>query len=267
MNKGQHSFLHSKYKTGDSSSTSSSKSSSTSSSTSKTEVTIQNKTDAQKLVLNTERPVLKSSLDIARFIKDQNKSSRIDLMSSSTKLEKKTEKDKSVEDHKNVDMKHFLDSVEKISREKEKETGNGRLQMFELENLLKSHLISDDNKADGVFFARPISKADDQSVTEEDSSTSPPPPPLPPRPITMASIKRTPIATEARDTFIQDKNSLIGELKSRFNNDCEERPAITKPKVTKLETNIDVVADPEKVVHKVAYNQYREMLNSYRRNK
>merc|ERR1712107_931293 len=69
-----------------------------------------------------------------------------------------------------ADMKHFLDSVEKISREKEEETGNGRLQMFELENLLKSHLISDDNKADGVFFARPISKADDQSVTEEDSS-------------------------------------------------------------------------------------------------
>ena len=122
--------------------------------------------------------MLKSSLDIARFIKDQNKSSRIDLMSSSTKLEKKTEKDKSVEDHKNVDMKHFLDSVEKISREKEEETGNSRLQMFELENLLKSHLISDDIKADGVFFARRISKADDQSVTEEDSSTSPPPPHL-----------------------------------------------------------------------------------------
>merc|ERR1711963_974057 len=112
--------------------------------------------------------------------------------------------------------------------------------------------------------ARPISKAVDQSVTEEEteSSTSPP---LPPRPVTMTSIKKTP--TEARDTFIQDKNSLIGELKSRFNNDCEERPEITKPKVRKLETNIDVVADPEKVVHKVAYNQYREMLNSYRRNK
>ena len=285
MNKGQQSFLHSKYKTGDSSSTSSSKSSSTSSSTS-TKLSINasgvdsspSKTDAQKLVLNTERPVLKSSLDIARFIKDQNKSSRSDLMSttadhcvireptsSSTKLENKTEK--SLENHKNVDMKHFLDSVEKISREKEEETGNGRLQMFELENLLKSHLISDDNKADGVFFARPISKANDQSVTEEDSSNFPSPPPLPPRPVTMASIKKTPTTTEARATFIQDKNSLIGELKSRFNNDCEERPEITKPKVRKLETNIDVVANPEKVVHKVAYNQYREMLNSYRRNK
>merc|ERR1711976_1102010 len=61
--------------------------------------------------------------------------------------------------------------------------------------------------------------------------------------------------------FTEEKSSLLGELKSRLNGDTDFPEVETKPR------QMGVVTNPDQLVNKMVYNQYRGMLNSYRNHK
>merc|ERR1712020_119503 len=68
-----------------------------------------------------------------------------------------------------------------------------------------------------------------------------------------------------KTSYTQEKNSLLGELKSKLN---KENNIIGDGKQSLPRRNLEV-ANPsqDQIVNKIVYNQYREMLNSYRNNK
>jgi len=206
-------------------------------------------------------------------------------------------------------MAQFLSIVEKISAEKDKNTGNGRLDMAEL--LAAFNNFQDEDK-DSV--SKPCS-----SATSPPASASPPPPPpptsapppLPPSPPPapastftnksqnfvlntktndhrQETVKHSqPVAdvfldNHAKSSFLKstlnhattndkgtnsqsytdEKNNLLGELKSRLNNEPTSPISTqTLPRRNFVDNN-----NPDQVVNKMVYNHYREMLNSYKSN-
>merc|ERR1719208_480837 len=63
-------------------------------------------------------------------------------------------------------------------------------------------------------------------------------------------------------TYSDEKNNLLGELKSRLNNEPTSPVSTqTLPRRNFVDNN-----NPDKVVNKMVYNHYREMLNSYKSN-
>merc|ERR1712110_250412 len=180
---------------------------------------------------------------------------------------------------------------------KEKETGNGRLEMTELMAAMGNFQTSDIKDADS-------------SVTKVTQGAPPPPPPLssPPHspPLKLqgggdrhrkevtpharngsveqtenvkssflkSTLSHTTSATEGNSTnktqhnnkssssslFTEEKSSLLGELKSRLNGETDFQEVEAKRPMA-------VVTNPDQLVNKMVYNQYRGMLNSYRNNK
>ena len=225
-----------------------------------------------------KKPILKSSLEVAKFIKQINSKEdcyqevsspqSVQISPPTHKPMSQTESRKvfsndsrkvspvKSDDSKNlsdIDMAQFLENVEKMSREKERSTGNGRLEMKELENVLKK------------FQQNPTIATKSADIQEDQS-----PPPLPLKPRNLSVAKKSTagiIANPETDSFANEKVSLMGELRSRLNNDESEIDATASEQPKRSFQQPLDPSNPEKIVHKVAYNQYREMLNSYRRNK
>jgi len=71
--------------------------------------------------------------------------------------------------------------------------------------------------------------------------------------------------TSTGTTFTEEKNTLLGELRSKLNNEktMENTKQSAAPRRNLQVSN----PSQDQVVNKIVYNQYREMLNSYRNNK
>jgi len=214
-------------------------------------------------------------------------------------------------------MAQFLSIVEKMSAEKDKETGNGRLDMAEL--LAAFNSFQDEDKDNKL---KPCS-----SVSTPLTSSSPPPPPpptsspppLPPSPPPAPAIPSSTITNKsnnfmkdfalntktteqrketlkhsqsaadvtlddhAKSSFLKstlshatlpstndketnsksysdEKNNLLGELKSRLNNE----PVSPGSTQSLPRRNFVDNSNQDQVVNKLVYNHYREMLNSYK---
>jgi len=71
-------------------------------------------------------------------------------------------------------------------------------------------------------------------------------------------------------SFTAEKNCLIGELKSKMSPESRESSSKEDSKQNKTlpRRNLQTVTpSQDQLVKKLVYNQYREMLNSYRNNK
>merc|ERR1712232_1410699 len=74
-------------------------------------------------------------------------------------------------------------------------------------------------------------------------------------------------SSNTKPSYAEEKNSLLGELKSKLNKENsgyvsgDGKPSGPRRKLE--------VANPsqDQIVNKIVYNQYRDMLNSYRNNK
>ena len=205
------------------------------------------------------------------------------------------------------DMSGFLSVVERLSEEKESRTGNGRLDMSELVsalNTFQSGQATAPTPAPApVPTTAPAPTPAAAPTPAPPLPARPPPttcggPPRPPPPPvsvpkhshverqessqTMNTSKysfqksRLIPDTEKREhaipgthhaSFTAEKDCLIGELKSKMNQDNNSKED-TKQHKTLPRRNLQA-ANPsqEQMVKKIVYNQYREMLNSYRNNK
>jgi len=199
-------------------------------------------------------------------------------------------------------MSQFLAIVEKLSEEKEMKTGNGRLDMSELVAALNNFQEADSGKISDNF-----------KVQHNPCSRSSPPPPPPPQfqshPLLVnnkihekqkqevqdnskhaksaqmeptrnhvnnakssflkSTLTHATKAGEAgnkqeTETFTTEKNDLLGELKSRLNNDPDSVPINSNNSRSR---QFSTVTNPDQAVKKIVYSQYRELLNSYKSNK
>ena len=205
-------------------------------------------------------------------------------------------------------MSKFLKIVEKLSETKEKETGNGRLEMTELMAALNHFQTSDIKDTSSAVTKPQVTLA----APPLPISAPPPPPPLsspphsPPLKLTPGGGRQgkevTPhamsdsveqsgntfLADNAKSSFLkstlshttsvfegnstnktqqqnktlftEEKSSLLGELKSRLNGETDFQEAETRSRPI-------AVTNPDQLVNKMVYNQYRGMLNSYKHNK
>lgn len=203
------------------------------------------------------------------------------------------------------DMSGFLTVVEKLSSEKERRTGNGRLDMSELVSALNSFQSRPaPPSAPPPLPARlPPTSAGGLPRPPSTSAGGPPRPPSPPASVpkpshaerqetcsatrpehsqTMNTSKysfQKSLLTENREhatsathhaSFTAEKNCLIGELKSKMNPESRESSSKEDSKQNKTlpRRNLQTVnPSQDQIVKKIVYNQYREMLNSYRNNK
>ena len=205
-----------------------------------------------------------------------------------------------------ANMAGFLAMVERVSEEKERRTGNGRLDMSELVSALNN--FQSTSKAPPAAAA-PTSRSPPPLPAKPPtrSAGSPPcPPPPPPVPASAPSLSerremlsssstqpgRSQTTHRTKSSFLQaqlnpnneqlpqqdatstsnikpsytqEKNTLLGELKSKLN---KENTVLGDGKQSLPRRNLEV-ANPsqDQMVNKIVYNQYREMLNSYRNNK
>merc|ERR1712179_849236 len=74
------------------------------------------------------------------------------------------------------------------------------------------------------------------------------------------STNKTQQNNKSSSLFTEEKSSLLGELKSRLNGETDFPEVEAKRPMA-------VVTNPDQLVNKMVYNQYRGMLNSYRNNK
>jgi len=207
------------------------------------------------------------------------------------------------------DMTGFLTMVSKLSEEKEKKTGNGRLDMSELVSALNNFQSTKPAVKPSVPLKPaavltsppplpakppPASAGSPPHPPPQPSSApiSPPPPPPPSAPLSQrkemmsshVELSKTTNNT-SKSSFLksqlnqnseqqqqiqhatsyrEEKNSLMGELKSKLNKEnTMEDIKQTLPRRNLQATN----ASQDQIVNKIVYNQYREMLNSYRNNK
>ena len=183
-------------------------------------------------------------------------------------------------------MSRFLSLVERMSEDKERRTGSGRLDMTELEAALTN-------------FQSGSAGSPGSGLTGQPGHASSPPPPLPlsspPRSsgqqrqdvgeeaagqhkrshdtnakssflnttlshTTSATTTTATAANKAADHFTGEKSSLLGELRARLQG--EEADAGTSGR-----RELGGAVTQEQAVSKLVYNHYRGMLNSYRNNK
>ena len=71
--------------------------------------------------------------------------------------------------------------------------------------------------------------------------------------------------SNTKPSYAEEKNSLLGELKSRLN---KENTTLGDGQQSVPRRNLEI-ANPsqDQIVNKIVYSQFREMLNSYRSNK
>merc|ERR1711988_969652 len=199
------------------------------------------------------------------------------------------------------DMSGFLSVVERLSEEKESRTGNGRLDMSELVSALNTF---QSGQATAPALAPTPAPSPYAAPTPAPPLPARPPPTIgggpprpPPPPVSVpkhSHVERQESSqtmntskysfqksllipdTEKREhaihgthhaSFTAEKDCLIGELKSKMNPDNNSKED-TKQHKTLPRRNLQA-ANPsqEQMVKKIVYNQYREMLNSYRNNK
>merc|ERR1719410_1042251 len=192
-------------------------------------------------------------------------------------------------------MSRFLSLVERMSEDKERRTGSGRLDMTELEAAL-TNFQSGSAGSPGSGLTGHTGK-----VYVHVGTGSPPPPPLPlsspPRSsgqlrqdvgeeapgqhkpshdtnakssflnttLSHTTSTTTPAtaANKADDqlvSFSSEKSSLLGELRARLQG--EEADTGTSGR-----RELGGAVTQEQAVSKLVYNHYRGMLNSYRNNK
>ena len=195
-------------------------------------------------------------------------------------------------------MAGFLSVVEKLSEEKEKQTGNGRLDMSELVSALNN--FQSTSKAPAVAAAAtPRSPPPLPAKPPPRSAGSPSCPPCPPPPPSLSpssgsggqpghfqTTNRTKSSflqsqlkqnteqqqdaassSNTKPSYAEEKNSLLGELKSKLNK--ENSGSVSgdgKPSVPRRKLEVSNPSQ-DQIVNKIVYNQYRDMLNSYRNNK
>ena len=193
-----------------------------------------------------------------------------------------------------TNMAGFLAMVEKLSEEKERRTGSGRLDMSELVSALTN--FQSTSRAPTPTSPPPL-----PARPPPRSPGSPPCPPPPPPTTTVSAaslsgrgstqpqhsqttnktkssflqsqlkqntekqVQNQHATPNTKTSYTQEKNSLLGELKSKLN---KENTIIGDGKQSLPRRNLEV-ANPsqDQIVNKIVYNQYREMLNSYRNNK
>jgi len=268
-------------------------------------------------------PALKSSLGVAKFIRQAKNSSSETVQKTknqgetisqhatkpvseakrmlennlkSTKEETKTPRE--LLQGSPGTISKFLKVVEKMSESKEKATGNGRLDMTELVSALSE--FQNTNKVTPVF-----SESSPSVMAPALPTSAPPPaPPLPSAPrsppggggrqkevsphartsspeqlgnlrnndkslFLKSTLSQTPSYPEGNcsnktqtPSFMEEKSSLLGELKWRLNGEDNFQDIGTKNRQFPL-----TIPNQDQIVNKLVYNQYRGMLNSYRSNK
>ena len=184
-------------------------------------------------------------------------------------------------------MSRFLSLVERMSEDKERRTGSGRLDMTELEAALTN------------FQSGSAGSNGHAGKGSGNAGAGSPPPPLPlsspPRSsgqqrqdvgeeaagqhkrshdtnakssflnttlshTTSATTTTATAANKAADHFSGEKSSLLGELRARLQGE-EADPG------TSGRRELGGAVTQEQAVSKLVYNHYRGMLNSYRNNK
>ena len=289
---------------------------------------------------------LKSSTGGAQYLRQSNneceKTETVGLVPALPRNSQETLTDKDNGDSQDrpagPDMAGFLSVVEKLSEEKERRTGSGRLEMSELVlalNDFQSKPASSVPAKAPAPSSAPVSAPASVPTTAPPSYagsvtpasakptvparppaqilTGPPRPPPPPVPLSAQteqfrtlntsynSNKRTFMnsqlnqiternqisnhhatsntqqlqqhtsssmggtGTSTGTTFTEEKNTLLGELRSKLNNEktMENTKQSAAPRRNLQVSN----PSQDQVVNKIVYNQYREMLNSYRNNK
>jgi len=200
---------------------------------------------------------------------------------------------KPTEIQKPASMNQFLSVVEKLSADKERLTGNGRLDMGELVTALQNfqhptcqpsdtyqsqlniNIAPAQTTAAGapkfshVNF-KPVANIPRQETPKQTQSEEPvrsetdnvKSPPL--MKSNHANFNSVPTSYRANN-FHDEKNNLLGELKTKLNqseDDCQ----VQGNNAISAKRNF-TPTNPDQVVNKIVYNQYREMLNSYKSNK
>merc|ERR1711976_223775 len=191
---------------------------------------------------------------------------------------------------KPLSMNQFLSVVEKLSADKEKLTGNGRLDMSELVTALQNFQDPSSPPA--------TTKTSDTFQSQVNINIAPTAPTVSSSAPKFSHVNFKPVKNISRqetlakseetykvdadkcsvlksnhanfnsvpksfvaNNFNDEKNNLLGELKTKLNmsDDDQKEYDANATKRNFAPTN------PDQVVNKIVYNQYREMLNSYNR--
>jgi len=214
-------------------------------------------------------------------------------------------------DSSDAKVSQFLATVSRLAAEKEKRTGNGKLDMAELAGVLSSiqnqgtmtHSGTENKKLDSysqrinsnmesfdekkitqretnIFKSQTVSSSsiNSQMVTKEvpssslaDAKTS-----FLQSVMTGASCDQSAQKRNNDEGFMQEKNSLISELKNIINDDPAPAPHQPKRSFNAIPKGFQApdakqiaegqVSSSDPMVKKLVYNQYREMLKSYNTN-
>merc|ERR1712066_502449 len=281
-------------------------------------------------------PSLKSSLGVAKYLRQANNEcektdTKIAVIQPRNTQETITGKhsqerqERQDRQDKPGDMAGFLSVVEKLSEEKERRTGNGRLDMSELLSALNDFQSKPPQAAAGQAGSGGSGGTEGTAASGGQTGSggsvgpasqgSPTPPPVPARPpaLTPAGPPRPPpipvlvssqtelskttnnnslktnkssllksqlnqniekqqqqqqqhaMSSTQQTSFYEEKSCLMGELKSKLN---KENNSVEETKHQTPRRNLQT-SNPsqDQMVNKIVYNQYREMLNSYRNNK
>merc|ERR1712098_553800 len=217
-------------------------------------------------------------------------------------------------DSSDAKVSQFLATVSRLAAEKEKRTGNGKLDMAELAGVLSSiqnqgtitHSGTGNKKLDNdsqrinsnkesfnekkftqretnIFKSQSVSSSsiNSQMITKEapSSSLADAKASFLQSVMTGASSDRTAQKRNNDEGFMQEKNSLISELKNIINDDPAPAPHQPKRSFNAIpkgfqapdvkdskQTAEGPVSSSDPMVKKLVYNQYREMLKSYNTN-
>jgi len=207
-------------------------------------------------------------------------------------------------DSSDVEVSKFLATVSRLAAEKEKKTGNGKLDMTELAGALSSinnertvSCVAEQNNKQIPFHEKKLLKVESEFSqsqtttssssmrsecdTKKTSSSSTPSSLANAKTSFLQSIITSPGASNGLESnnseaFMQEKNSVITQLKNIINDDPTPPPvtnmakrsfnAVPKgfqaPDLTGT-ADSNKVASSDHLVKKMVYNQYREMLKSY----